>query len=178
MDLSGDNPRGLRFVVEVANAYRKNPALSVTDFQAIVDRHTAHGAAVPKCGKGADLLAAIEDIVRILAARESGTAADRINSTLNRYPAHPQLVQLPGRPWSMHLRSENTDRAQWFASTAAFALGLWLSEKGACAWGTCQAPGCDDFFVDSGRRTAQRYCTPRCATRARVANYRLKSAGR
>ncbi|WP_430334353.1 CGNR zinc finger domain-containing protein [Rhodococcus sp. ACT016] len=178
VDLRGDNPRGLRFVVDVANAYRNDSTLPIDAFQELVDRHTAPGTALPSRGDAAELHAAIDDIVGILAAQEPDAAARRINATLNRYPAHPHLVQLPGRPWSMHLRSDTTNRAQWFASTAAFALGLWLSEKGSCAWGTCEAPGCDDFFIDSGRRAPQRYCTPRCATRARVANHRLKhSAG-
>ncbi|MFJ6622682.1 CGNR zinc finger domain-containing protein [Kitasatospora sp. NPDC091335] len=42
--------------------------------------------------------------------------------------------------------------------------------------GRCAAPGCERFFVDTGRRTPQRYCTPRCATRVRVAAHRAQRA--
>ena len=45
-----------------------------------------------------------------------------------------------------------------------------------CAWGRCAAADCDHFFVDTGRRSPQRFCTPRCATRVRVAAHRAHHA--
>ncbi|MEV7779470.1 CGNR zinc finger domain-containing protein [Kitasatospora sp. NPDC088351] len=60
----------------------------------------------------------------------------------------------------------------WLPSTAA--LALWLGERGGCAWGRCAAPGCARYFIDTGRRAPQRYCTPRCATRVRVAAHRAQ----
>ncbi|MEV4612729.1 CGNR zinc finger domain-containing protein [Kitasatospora sp. NPDC049258] len=52
------------------------------------------------------------------------------------------------------------------------ALALRLGDRGRCAWGRCAAPDCRRYFIDTGRRTPQRYCTPRCATRVRVASHR------
>ncbi|MES9511287.1 CGNR zinc finger domain-containing protein [Streptomyces sp. NPDC000609] len=40
--------------------------------------------------------------------------------------------------------------------------------------GQCAAPHCDHCSTDTGRRTPQRYCTPRCATRVRVASHRAQ----
>ncbi|WP_331770776.1 CGNR zinc finger domain-containing protein [Embleya sp. NBC_00888] len=45
------------------------------------------------------------------------------------------------------------------------------------AWGQCAAPECADYFIDTGRRSPQRYCTTRCATRVRVATHRANRAG-
>ncbi|MFJ4652065.1 CGNR zinc finger domain-containing protein [Nocardia sp. NPDC088792] len=98
-----------------------------------------------------------------------------VDTLLRRYPAYPLLVQLPGRPWSMHSEPPpDADRTYWLLSTAALAFGLWLS--GRCAWGQCDAPDCERFFIDTGRRQPQRFCGPRCATRSRVAAYRDRGA--
>ncbi|MFG2142664.1 CGNR zinc finger domain-containing protein [Streptomyces sp. NPDC048696] len=60
-------------------------------------------------------------------------------------------------------------------STAALAPALWLSERGYCAWGRCAAPGCDRYFIDTGRRAPQRYGSTRCGTRVRVTAHRNRS---
>ncbi|MGW1177313.1 CGNR zinc finger domain-containing protein [Kitasatospora sp. NPDC002543] len=38
--------------------------------------------------------------------------------------------------------------------------------------GQYAAPGCERFSIDTGRRTPQRFRSPRCATRVRVAAHR------
>lgn len=122
-----------------------------------------------------DLGDAAASLARILDLHDEDEAADAINSLLGRYPAQPRLVRLPGRPWSLHAQApHDAEPAHWFLSTAALALALWLSERGYCAWGRCAAPGCDHYFIDTGRRSPQRYCTPRCGTRVRIAAHRAQ----
>ncbi|MFJ9776335.1 CGNR zinc finger domain-containing protein [Kitasatospora sp. NPDC101157] len=50
-------------------------------------------------------------------------------------------------------------------------------------FGICRTPlrgaggfGCNRFYIDTGRRTPQRFCTPRCAVRVRVAAHRAHRA--
>ncbi len=114
-------------------------------------------------------------LVGILELSDEDRAAEAINDLLDRYPARPRLVRLPGRPWSLHSRAPHgTEPARWLLSTAALALALWFSERGYCAWGRCAAPGCRNYFIDTGRRSPQRYCSPRCGTRVRVAAHRAQ----
>ncbi|MFI9630160.1 CGNR zinc finger domain-containing protein [Streptomyces sp. NPDC052042] len=100
-------------------------------------------------------------------------AAEAINAVLDRHSAPPRLVRLAGRPWSLHSRApHDADPADWLLATTALALALWLGERGYCAWGPCAAPECHRYFIDTDRRSPQRYCSPRCGTRVRVAAHR------
>nr|WP_237535713.1 CGNR zinc finger domain-containing protein [Streptomyces sp. SID3343] len=111
-------------------------------------------------------------IAKILDLDDEDAAAEAINALLDRYPARPRLERVPERRWSLRATAPHDAPAPWLLSTAALALALWLSERGYCAWGRCAAPGCDRYFVDTGRRSPQRYCSTRCGTRVRVAAHR------
>lgn len=170
------NPRGLYFLVDVANAVSANSADA--ELLRILREHGAPDQRVADTD-ASDIRSAAHHVIAILSMTEPGDAARAINTLLRRYPAYPRLVQLPGRPWSMHSEpQEDSDRAQWLLSTAALALGLWLSDRGRCAWGRCAGPECERFFIDTGRRQPQRFCCPRCATRSRVATHRQRATGR
>ncbi|WP_162958228.1 CGNR zinc finger domain-containing protein [Nocardia yunnanensis] len=130
-------------------------------------------------------LRAAPDEIRPAAARIAGifdldepaAAAHAINALLAAYPARPMLVQFPGRPWSMHSRPpETADPEYWLLAKAALALGLWLSDRGRCAWGRCAAGECGRYFIDTGRRQPQKFCSTPCATRTRVAAHRQRRA--
>ncbi|MQS18128.1 CGNR zinc finger domain-containing protein [Streptomyces kaniharaensis] len=171
-DLGGGNPRGLHFITDLANTVRDDPEAEAADLQAVLARHGGPPFRLTDAD-ACELRAATSHLIRILTMHDEDEAAEAINTLLDRYPARPRLVRLPGRPWSLHTQAPPTaDLTHWLLSTAALALGLWLSERGSCAWGQCGAAGCDRFFIDAGRRTPQRFCTPRCATRARVAAHR------
>ncbi|WP_327145574.1 CGNR zinc finger domain-containing protein [Nocardia sp. NBC_01327] len=169
------NPRGLYFLAELANAVEAQDA-DRSELERIL---RYHGAPDPHLSEvdAVVIRSATGRIGDILATRNPDEAAFAINTLLTRYPARPVLVQLPGRPWSMHSHPpETADREYWLLSTAALALGLWLSDTGRCAWGRCAAPDCHRFYIDTGRRQPQKYCTPRCATRTRVATHRQRTS--
>ncbi|MFE2869739.1 CGNR zinc finger domain-containing protein [Embleya sp. NPDC059259] len=171
-NLAKANPRGLHFIAELANTVQADTHTGPADLQALLTRHGGPAFTL-SAADARQLCEATAHLIRILATRDEDRAAEAINDLLDRYPAQPHLVRLPGRPWSLHARAPRTaDPAHWLLSTAALALGLWLSERGGCAWGQCAAPDCADYFIDTGRRAPQRYCTTRCATRVRVATHR------
>ncbi|MDH6709331.1 putative RNA-binding Zn ribbon-like protein [Kitasatospora sp. MAA19] len=175
-DHGGGNPRGLHFLTELANTVREDPEASAADLQALLERHGGPAFRLTDAD-ARELRRATAHLIDILALQDEDAAAKAINALLDRYPARPRLVRLPGRPWSLHTEAPATaDLTHWLLSTCALALGLWLGERGGCAWGRCAAPGCDRFFIDTGRRTPQRFCTPRCATRVRVAAHRAQRA--
>ncbi|WP_188275026.1 CGNR zinc finger domain-containing protein [Streptomyces sp. CBMA152] len=117
----------------------------------------------------ADVREAAADIASIPDIKDEDSAAEAMNTPLDRYPAQPRLVRLPERRWSLHTPApHDAQPSVWPLSTAALALTLWLSERGYCARGRCAAPGCDRYFIDTGRRASQCYGSTRCATRVSV----------
>ncbi|MER7673633.1 CGNR zinc finger domain-containing protein [Kitasatospora sp. NPDC096128] len=173
---SDDNPRGLHFLIDLVNTGQDGTGLTAAALTDLVERHG--GAPVPLTGAPIQAMReATATIAGILDIKDADQAADAINALLDQYPAQPRLVRLPHRPWSLHARPPtNAQPAHWLLSTAALALALWLSERGYCAWGRCAAPGCDRYFVDTGRRSPQRYCSTRCGTRVRVAAHRSQQS--
>ncbi|MFJ5720477.1 CGNR zinc finger domain-containing protein [Streptomyces sp. NPDC093149] len=170
-----DNPRGLFFLADLVNAVQDGTGGTPAGLEALVE---AHGGTPLRLTDttAQEVREAAATIADILDTKDEDSAAEAINALLDRYPARPRLVRLPQRPWSLHTQAPyDAQPAQWLLSTAALALALWLSERGYCAWGRCAAPGCDRYFIDTGRRTPQRYCSTRCGTRVRVAAHRSRS---
>ncbi|MFE3190250.1 CGNR zinc finger domain-containing protein [Nocardia sp. NPDC059240] len=168
------NPRGLYFLADLANAVRAGAGDD--EIRRILRAHRA-----PERYSGADpaeIRPAALQVAAILDMDAPDDAAHAINALLADYPARPTLVQLPGRPWSMHSRPpEDADPEYWLLAKAALALGLWLSDRGRCAWGRCAAADCGRYFIDTGRRQPQKYCGTTCATRIRVAAHRRGKVG-
>ncbi|WP_042378200.1 CGNR zinc finger domain-containing protein [Streptacidiphilus melanogenes] len=171
-ELPDDRPRGLYFLVDLVNTLQGDPEATAAGLQAVVDLHGGPprrlaGASVPELREAVALLVAVLDLDDV------NRAADAVNALLDRYPSRPRLVRLEGRPWAVHGQTpQDAGPVHWLLSTAALALALWLGERGRCAWGRCAAPGCDRYFVDAGRRSPQRFCSPRCGTRVRVTAHR------
>ncbi|MGW1409687.1 CGNR zinc finger domain-containing protein [Streptomyces sp. NPDC002403] len=173
-DLAGVNPRGLHFIAELANTVQDGTEVSAAALQALLEQHGGPPFVLTE-SDARRMRQATARLIGILAMSDEDRAAEAINTLLDEHPARPHLVRLPGRPWSLHNKvPHSADPTQWLLSTTALALGLWLSERGRCAWGQCGAPDCNHYFIDTGRRAPQRYCTPRCATRVRVASHRAQ----
>lgn len=167
-----DNPRGLYFLTDLVNAVHERADVSAADIEELVERHGGPALGLTDT-TAQEVREAAGSLAAILDTTDEDQAADAINALLDRYPAQPRLVRLPERRWSLHTRPAGNARpAHWLLSTAALALALWLGERGYCAWGRCAAPGCHRYFIDTGRRSPQRYCSTRCGTRVRVAAHR------
>ncbi|WP_042416573.1 CGNR zinc finger domain-containing protein [Streptacidiphilus anmyonensis] len=168
----GGRPLGLYFLVDLVNAFQGGAEVTTAGLQSLAERHGGQAlrladARVPELREAAALLGAVLD------SDDVDRAAEAVNALLDRYPSQPRLVRLPDRPWAVHARTpQDAGPVHWLLSTAALALALWLAERGRCAWGRCAAPDCDRYFVDTGRRSPQRYCSPRCGTRVRVTAHR------
>ena len=170
-----DNPRGLYFLADLVNAVQDGSAAAPAGLEAVVKAHGGPPLRLTDT-TSEEVREAVAVIAGILDTKDEDSAAEAINSLLDQYPARPRLARLPERRWSLHAQApHDAQPAQWLLSTAALALALWLSERGYCAWGRCAAPGCDRYFIDTGRRSPQRYCSTRCGTRVRVAAHRNRS---
>jgi len=167
-----DNPRGLYFLAELLNALHDGGEVTPAELEAVLARHGGPPFHLTDTA-ARQMREAATAVARTLDIADEDQAADAINALLDRHPARPRLVRLPERRWSLHTQApDDGEPAHWLLATAALALALWLSERGYCAWGRCAAPGCGRYFIDTGRRSRQRYCSTRCGTRVRVAAHR------
>ncbi|WP_346012290.1 CGNR zinc finger domain-containing protein [Streptomyces sp. SID3343] len=153
------------------NAVQDGTGATPAGLEAVVAAHGGPPLRLTETTAG-EMREAAATIAKILDLDDEDAAAEAINALLDRYPARPRLERVPERRWSLRATAPHDAPAPWLLSTAALALALWLSERGYCAWGRCAAPGCDRYFVDTGRRSPQRYCSTRCGTRVRVAAHR------
>lgn len=134
--------------------------------------------------KNADVAANIDelkDVARklydVFATTDMNMAAVRINSLLDAYTRKPRLSTHGDSPWHIHVDgNDHAPWAEWFAASSAFALAVLLAEKQQNPAGLCASPTCGRPFIDLGKGGGRKYCSPKCATRERVAAYRTRSS--
>jgi len=137
----------------------------------------AHGEPEPVVISDADLAGLRQAALRlreVFAARDAGTAADRINDLLGAH-AHPPRLTAHGGGSGWHLHVDGSDDApwaEWFLTSSCLALAVLLAERQAPPGGFCASPSCGRPFVNTGRGGARRYCSVTCGTRERVARHR------
>lgn len=120
------------------------------------------------------LIRAAERVRDALAATSTDTAADRVNLLLADTAHPPRLTSHAGTThWHVHVDShDDAPWGEWFASSAGMALALLLTDRQRPPGGVCAARGCSRAFIDMGSGSPRRFCSRRCATRARVAAHR------
>lgn len=122
-----------------------------------------------------ELKAVARKLHDVFAATNTNIAATRINDLLETYTQKPRLSTHGSSPWHIHVdNNDHAPWAEWFAASSAFALAVLLAEKQQNPAGLCASPTCGRPFIDLGKGGGRKYCSPRCATRERVAAYRKK----
>jgi predicted RNA-binding Zn ribbon-like protein len=102
-------------------------------------------------------------------------AATLLNEILHDYASAPRLSAHGNTPWHLHVDSnDHAPWAEWFAASSVLALATLLAEKQRNPCGLCASPICGKPFIDLGKGGGRSYCSPKCATRERVAAYRKK----
>lgn len=118
------------------------------------------------------------ELRQILAAPTLDQAARHVNVLLARETHPPRLTDHEGtHPWHLHVDSD--DEApwdEWFVASTGLFLARLISERQRRPGGVCAAHACDRVFVDTAHGGARRFCSRRCATRARVAAHRRAHA--
>jgi len=109
----------------------------------------------------------------IFAAQDAASAAALLNAILADYAHAPRLSAHGKTAWHLHVDStDHAPWAEWFAASSALALAVLLAEKQRSPGGLCASPTCGRPFIDLGKGGGRNYCSPKCATRERVAAYR------
>jgi hypothetical protein len=120
-----------------------------------------------------DLKAVSRKLYAVFEAEDADTAAELINAILSEYASPPRLSAHDKTPWHIHVDSnDHAPWAKWFAASSAMALAVLLAEKQYNPGGLCASSSCGRPFIDLGKGGGRNYCSPRCATRERVAAYR------
>ena len=122
----------------------------------------------------AALRQAAADLREVFAATDAATAAGRINDLLAGRAHPPRLTTHGGESgWHLHVDSnDDAPWAEWFLTSSCLALAVLLTERQAPPGGFCGSLSCGKPFVNVGRGSARRYCSPACGTRERVAAHR------
>jgi len=169
-----------RRALAVVNALRWQPAPAEAAARAaeVFAEYGETGVTVTE-SDGAALLAAADQLRAVFAAAEDpGAAAGLLNGLLARYAGPPRLSAHDGAHWHLHVdRADDAPWDAWLLASGALALAVLLASAGhdRPPFGTCDAADCRMCYLDSGRGGGRRYCSPRCATRTRVAAFRARS---
>jgi hypothetical protein len=109
----------------------------------------------------------------VFATEAIDDAAECINAVLSGYASPPRLSAHGKTAWHLHVdHDDHAPWAEWFAASSALALAVLLAEKQYNPAGLCASVSCGRPFIDLGKGGGRSYCSPRCATRERVAAYR------
>ncbi|MFD3695452.1 CGNR zinc finger domain-containing protein [Streptomyces sp. NPDC058646] len=166
-------------LIDLAEAVRADPELPRAGLAALLARHGERPADLTEEAFGepdaAELRAAARRMARVLAEPDEGRAAEAVNALFAEYATRPRLTRHGGHPWHLHVdRGTGAGWGEWFLASGALALAQLLTEYGRVAWGACAAEGCGRLYLATGPGSARRYCSPTCATRARVAAHRRR----
>ncbi|NYH55200.1 putative RNA-binding Zn ribbon-like protein [Nocardiopsis arvandica] len=166
--------RSVRAVAERTTDLLNALAEEDADAAALARVLRAHGETDPVTSDDVGRMRAAAHRIRaVLAAEDADSAAERINRLLAR--AHqPRLTDHGGTThWHVHVDSrDDAPLAEWFLASSCLMLALLLTDRQRPPGGVCAAHGCERVFVDCGSGSPRRYCSRRCATRARVAAHR------
>ena len=159
--LAGGRPAGASEVAAVLRDFGEPEPITITDADLAGLRRVA---------------AALR---QVFAAPDAGTAARLLNELLAASAGPPRLSRHDGTAWHVHVdRDDDAAWADWFAASSAAGLATVLAGRQAVPGGLCAAPGCEAPFAATGGGSPRRYCSARCASRARVTAYRARSVRR
>lgn len=130
---------------------------------------SAHGRREDVC----DLRDVVRGLLRTHARGESLSESDvrTINALSARSPSFPVLSDEGQRV----MVEVNDDEFELFAAEVARSLIAVISDDSSRV-GHCAAPRCGMFFIPENPR--QRWCSPECGNRARVARHAMRLADR
>ena len=167
--------RLIRLAVDLVNTRTREPE-KLTSPADLRDFLLDHGEPEPVEVDARDLeqVRAVREQLRPVFGGDSGAAARALNEVLGEYAVRPYLSDHDGAPWHLHVAEPDASWAEWLAATAALALATFAAGHGFEALGLCAAPDCERVFANPAENRPRRFCTPRCATRTRVATHRSR----
>ncbi|MEV0284040.1 CGNR zinc finger domain-containing protein [Kribbella sp. NPDC050820] len=100
-------------------------------------------------------------------------AVEVVNELLKATKAAPQLTRHADAPW--HLHFGDPDSATGWIAEFVTATAALLGSNDIHRLRRCEATRCEDLFLDSTRNHTQRFCSPPCQNRTKVAAHRSRT---
>lgn len=100
--------------------------------------------------------------------------ASAVNELLAQARAVPQIVDHDGIGWHLHLTAADAPLPQRVILESAMALADVVRAGETSRLRICDAPDCDDLYVDLSKNRSRRFCDGTCGNRANVAAYRAR----
>jgi hypothetical protein len=122
----------------------------------------------------AELRAAARELREVFAAADVASAASVLNRLFATYAGPPRLTDHEdGYGWHLHADpADDGPWGQWLVTSSALGLATLLADRQGLPGGLCASEPCGKPFAHLGGGSPKRYCSPRCATRERVAAHR------
>jgi hypothetical protein len=120
------------------------------------------------------LRGAARELCEVFAASDVAEAASVLNRLFAAYAGPPRLTDHEeGFGWHLHVdTADDGPWDRWLVASSALGLATLLADRQAPPGGLCASPSCGKPFAHLGGGSPRRYCSPRCATRERVAAHR------
>jgi len=121
-----------------------------------------------------ELRAAALELREVFAAPDVASAASVLNALFAAYAGPPRLTDHEeGYGWHLHAdAADDGPWGAWLVTSSALGLAALLAEGQGVPGGLCASPSCGKPFAHTGGGSPRRFCSPRCATRERVAAHR------
>ena len=125
----------------------------------------------------AELRAAALELREVFAAPDVASAASVLNRLFAAYARPPRLTDHEdGYGWHLHVdTADDGPWGAWLVTSSALGLASLLAERQGVPGGLCASPSCGRPFAHTGGGSPRRFCSPRCATRERVAAHRARA---
>jgi hypothetical protein len=122
----------------------------------------------------AELRAAAVELRAVFAAPDVTSAAAVLNRLFAAYASPPRLTDHEeGYGWHLHAdAADDGPWGAWLVTSSSLGLAALLAERQDVPGGLCASASCGKPFAHTGGGSPRRYCSPRCATRERVAAHR------
>jgi hypothetical protein len=135
-----------------------------------------HGELDPRVAPSelAALRSAALQLREVFAASDVAEAASVLNRLFAAYAGPPRLTDHEdGYGWHLHVdAADDGPWDRWLVTSSALGLATLLADRQGPPGGLCASPSCGKPFAHLGGGSPRRYCSPRCATRERVAAHR------
>ena len=145
---------------------------------AIAEVLRAHGEAEVRLSAAdvAELRAAAAELRSVFAAPDVASAASVLNVLFAKYAGPPRLTDHEeGYGWHLHAdAADDGPWGAWLVTSSALGLAALLAERQDVPGGLCASPSCGKPFAHTGGGSLRKFCSPRCATRERVAAHRAR----
>ncbi|MFG2901800.1 CGNR zinc finger domain-containing protein [Streptomyces zaomyceticus] len=166
-------------LIDIASAVRSTPDLSRAALVELLARHGESPDDLTGAGFSEEDARELRDAAGLMSGILTETDADRaalaLNEVLAEHASAPRLSHHDGHAWHLHVdHGDDAGWGNWFLASGALALAQILGEHGRVTWGACEATNCRNLYLGTGPGSPRRYCSPTCASRARVAAHRRR----